>query len=67
MTSPFQEEIEEAKRNPKGWVYRIAGKFAPSEAVPPEAVVGTWKVDPDGKITGDFIANARYDSKRWPV
>ena len=24
---PLPGEIEEAKRNPDGWVYRIAGKF----------------------------------------
>lgn len=61
---PFLEEIEEAKRNPDGWVYRIAGYFKPSERVPPEAIVGGWKVDAQGKIVGDFIKNENYDSRR---
>lgn len=67
MNTPFLEEIEEAKRVPNGWVYRIAGNFKPSDAVPPEAIVGAWKVNAEGRISGDFIANAQYDSQRWPV
>jgi hypothetical protein len=42
VEKPFREEIEEAKRTPNGWVYRIAGRFGPADAVPPEAVVGAW-------------------------
>jgi hypothetical protein len=63
---PFPGEIEEAKRTPGGWVYRIAGKFGPKDRVPPEAIVGAWKVDADGNISGDFINNKKYDPKRWP-
>lgn len=63
---PFPEEIEEARRQPSGWVYRIAGNFSPSEAVPSEAIVGAWKVDSGGNISGSFIANPRYDPERWP-
>ncbi len=66
MTRPFPEEIEEAKRNPGGWVYRIAGKFSASDRVPPEAIVGAWKVDSAGQISGDFIPNPKFDSVRWP-
>lgn len=66
VASPLPGEIEEAKRNPNGWVYRIAGSFAPNEPVPPEAIVGAWKVDAEGRIAGEFIANKNYDSSRWP-
>ncbi len=66
MTSPFSGEILEAKSNPGGWVYRIAGGFRPTDAVPPEAIVGAWKVDDAGNIVGDFINNRRYDPARWP-
>src|SRR4051812_1204472 len=52
---PFAGEIEEAKRYPNGWVYRIAGNFAPDSAVPAEAIVGAWQVDSQGRIAGDFI------------
>lgn len=66
IESPLPGEIEEAKRNPNGWVYRIAGSFAPNENVPPEAIVGAWKVDESGRIVGGFIANKKYNPERWP-
>jgi hypothetical protein len=67
VEKPFLEEVEEAKRTPNGWVYRIAGRFAPSDDVPPEAVVGAWRVDAQGNIVGGFVRNQKYDPKRYPV
>ena len=29
FAEPFPEEIQEAKRHPNGWVYRIADQFGP--------------------------------------
>jgi hypothetical protein len=63
---PLPGEIEEAKRNPNGWIYRIAVTFAPNENVPPEAIVGAWKVEADGRISGNFIPNNKYNPERWP-
>ena len=63
---PFPGEIAEAKHTPNGWVYRIAGRFSPDENVPPEAIVGAWKVDAQGNITGNFIVNQKYNAERWP-
>lgn len=63
---PYSEEVVEARHHPNGRVYRIAGDFAPSDRVPPEAIVGAWKVDAKGEITGDFINNPNYDPERWP-
>lgn len=52
---------EEAKRNPNGWVYVIAGAYGPNDAVPPEAIVGAWKVDEVGSvIEGSFVSNPKY-------
>jgi hypothetical protein len=67
MVKPFSEEIEEAKHCPNGWVYRVAGSFKSDERVPPEAIVGAWKVNTQGTIIGDFIKNENYDPKRWPA
>jgi len=64
--TPLPGEVAEAKRTPGGWVYRIAGKFGPTDRVPPEAIVGAWKVDSDGNISGGFIENKNYDPRRWP-
>lgn len=58
--SPYPEEIATAKSNPNGWVYRIKPGYSETERVPPEAIVGAWKVDSKGNITGDFIMNEKY-------
>jgi hypothetical protein len=52
--------MAEAMRNPGGWVYAIEGEYGPDEAVPPQVVKGAWKVDPDGKIVGEFIPNPNH-------
>ena len=57
---PEAGEIAEATRNPGSWVYRIAGNFGPDDRIPPEAVVGAWKVDADGRIIGDFVSNPNF-------
>ena len=64
---PFPGEIEEAMSHPNGWVYRIAGRFAKSESVPREAIVGAWQVDAKGRIVGNFIRNENYDPRLWPA
>lgn len=63
--TPLPGEIEEAKRTPGGWVYRIAGNFGPKDRIPPEAIIGAWKVDPNGNISGAFIQNKNFDPKKW--
>jgi hypothetical protein len=63
---PYPGEVDEAKRHPNGWVYRIASTFQRNEAVPPEAIIGAWKVGPDGRIVGEFIRNLKYNPEKWP-
>lgn len=53
--------IAEAKANPNGWVYAIVGEYGPSEAVPPQAIQGAWKVDENGQLTGEFKSNPNFD------
>ena len=62
---PAQGEIEQARQTPGGWVYRIAGTFGPDDRVPPEAIMGAWKVNERGEIEGDFAKNPNYDSSRF--
>lgn len=61
---PTPEMLEEARRNPNGWLYKIDGRFGPDERVPPEAIVGAWKVNAVGEIEGEFIPNPRYRPTR---
>lgn len=56
------EVIKAAKENPDGWVYKIEGEFGPHDPIPPEAIVGAWKVDKDGVLTGEFLENPNYKS-----
>jgi hypothetical protein len=48
--------------------YRIAASVGdPNRRVPPEGIVGAWKIDAEGKIVGDFIPNPKYDGVKWPA
>ncbi|WP_132386407.1 hypothetical protein [Novosphingobium sp. PhB165] len=51
----------EARANPNGWVYAIAGGYDDTEAVPPQAIQGAWKVNEHGILTGEFSANPNFD------
>ena len=54
--------IEEAKKHPNGWVYVIDEHFRDKEEVPPQHILGAWKVDSNGEIIGDFVPNPNYKS-----
>jgi len=57
---PTKDEIEEAKKYPNGWIYRFDKSFSKDEEVPPEAIIGAWKVDENGNITGEWKVNKNY-------
>ena len=59
---PTEAAHAEAKENPGGWVYQIDGCYRPDEHVPPEMIVGAWKVDENGLIVGEFQPNPNYRS-----
>ena len=65
--TPKPEEAHEAAKHRGGWVYRIAGRFAKHQPVPPEAIIGAWRVGSDGRITSEFVPNPRYDHVKWPA
>jgi hypothetical protein len=59
------ELLEEAKSKPGGWVYAIDPAYAPggpNGAIPPEGIIGAWKIADDGTPTGEYQANPRYGS-----
>jgi hypothetical protein len=60
QTTPSYEAIAHARLNPNSWIYQIDGRFAPDEAVPPQAIAGAWRVDHAGKIVGSFIPNPHH-------
>jgi hypothetical protein len=52
--------IAEAKRRPGGWVYAMDGISDQDGAVPPERILGAWKVNDAGDIVGDFLPNPNH-------
>ena len=52
--------VAEARRCPGGWVYEIHPEFDRYGAVPPHAIRGAWKVDDEGNLTGEYVANEKY-------
>lgn len=60
--SPSNEAQKEAKNHPNGYVYVIEDKYKGKENIPPEAIIGAWKVDKNGLIIGKFIKNPSYPS-----
>ena len=57
---PTRDACAEARKHPNGCVCVIEGPYGPNDAVPPEAIIGAWKVDSAGKIVGEFIPNPNY-------
>ncbi|GGD89979.1 hypothetical protein GCM10007269_35720 [Microbacterium murale] len=65
MTTPTAPPVTdalraEARANPGGWVYAIDPEFAGLETVPPEGIIGAWRSDEAGELSGDFTPNPRY-------
>jgi hypothetical protein len=60
--APSPELVAEARSNPGGWVYEIDGDMVgdPDGEVPPEAIIGAWKVDDTGSLTSEYKANPNY-------
>ncbi len=50
----------EAKNYPGGWAYKIESNFGPNDHVPPESIVGAYKVDKKGLLTGEFKLNLNF-------
>lgn len=58
---PITEALRaEARAHPGGWVYAIDPGFDGAAGVPPQAVVGAWRSDARGELSGSFVPNPRY-------
>ncbi|MFJ8162640.1 type VII secretion system-associated protein [Streptomyces sp. NPDC096136] len=62
MTAPPVTDAvrAEAMTKPGSWVYAIDRFFDPAGRVPPFGIIGAWKVDDLGHITGEFKHNPSY-------
>lgn len=58
---PLTEEIRDAaRRRPGGWVYATDPEFAGEGSVPRRGIIGAWRVDGLGRLTGEFRHNPDY-------
>jgi hypothetical protein len=58
--------LAQAMSHPGGWVYANDPEYAAdgaNGAVPPEGIIGAWKVADDGTSTGEHQANPQYGSR----
>jgi hypothetical protein len=57
----FPAELRElAAQNAGRWVYEIDPAFDRANPVPPQGIVGAWRIDDSGSPTGEFVANSHY-------
>lgn len=58
---PITEEIrEDARKRPGGWVYAIDPEQDAGSTVPRQGIIGAWRVDGLGRLTGEFRHNPDY-------
>ncbi len=58
---PLTEEIRDAaRRRPGGWVYAVDPEFTADGSVPRTGIIGAWRVDGLGRLTGEFRHNPDY-------
>jgi hypothetical protein len=58
---PITEAMRQsARQSPGGWLYVIDPGFDSNGRVPPEGVVGGYRVDDHGKLTDEWWANPKY-------
>jgi hypothetical protein len=57
---PSAAAIEEARGIPSGWVYMDEAGRAGSGPAPAEGILGGWKVDGRGELTGEFLPNPAF-------
>lgn len=58
---PITEEMRRAAQGqPGSWLYVIDPAFDQAGEVPPEGIVGAYRVDDSGNITEEFTENPRY-------
>lgn len=60
-TPPITDALRaEARANPGAWVYAIDPGFDGSADVPPHGIVGAWRSDENGELSGGFTPNPQY-------
>ncbi len=54
---PPPAAVAQALECPNGWIYMIDGNLNENDDIPPDRIIGAWRVNDSGIITGDFVPN----------
>ena len=54
------EIAEQARQAGGGWLYEVVGRHDPRHEVPPSAIKGSWKLDANGELTGEYVSNPGF-------
>ena len=54
--------IMEAKKNKGGWVYQVIDPGGGLEYIEPHFIIGGWRVDDGGMLTGEFTPNPQFNA-----
>jgi hypothetical protein len=57
------ELVEQARLAGGGWLDEVVGHHAGTPA-PLEAIRGAWRLDAEGRLTGEYVANPAFASAR---
>ncbi len=64
MTTLPPEVIAQAREAGGGWYYEVVGDVDVEGGVPDEMVRGAWRIDEDGALTDEYVANPGFRSAR---
>jgi hypothetical protein len=51
---------DEARRAGGGWLDEVVGDHSAAGPIPPAAIKGSWRLDANGDLTGEFVPNPAY-------
>ncbi|MBO0683264.1 MAG: hypothetical protein J2P45_08930 [Candidatus Dormibacteraeota bacterium] len=51
---------DQARRAGGGWLDEVVGEHSPTSPVPITAIRGAWRLDANGDLTGEYVANPNY-------
>lgn len=55
------EQVRElARQAGGGWLDEVVGDHDLAEGVPATAIKGSWRLDANGDLTGEYVANPAY-------
>ena len=58
------EIVEQARLAGGGWLDEVVDWRQPGVQPPLEAIRGAWRLDADGRLTGEYVANPAFGRSR---